>query len=64
MRPVAPADQCARARLLREAAYDGAIAQERASIDWLDDTIDAIENGHLPVKADAAHAGLSEAESA
>jgi DNA-binding PadR family transcriptional regulator len=37
-----------RARVLREAAFDGAIAHERASIDWLDDTIEAIESGHLP----------------
>ncbi len=37
-----------RTRLLREAAFDGAIARERASIDWLDDTVDAIEGGRLP----------------
>jgi PadR family transcriptional regulator AphA len=37
-----------RTRLLREAAFDGAIARERASIDWLDDTIEAIEGGRLP----------------
>ena len=34
--------------LLRAAAYDGAIAQERAAVDWLDDTIEAIEAGGLP----------------
>jgi PadR family transcriptional regulator AphA len=37
-----------RTRLLREAACDGAIARERASIDWLDDAIEAIERGQLP----------------
>jgi DNA-binding PadR family transcriptional regulator len=37
-----------RSRLLRDAAFDGAIAHERASIDWLDDTIDAIESDRLP----------------
>jgi DNA-binding PadR family transcriptional regulator len=37
-----------RTRLLRDATLDGAIARERASIDWLDDTIEAIESGQLP----------------
>jgi len=37
-----------RTRILRAAAFDGAIARERASIDWLDDTIEAIASGHLP----------------
>ena len=37
-----------RRRSLRIAAFDGAIARERASIDWLDDTIEAIENRLLP----------------
>jgi DNA-binding PadR family transcriptional regulator len=39
-----------RAQLLRDAAFDGAIARERASIDWLDDTIEAVENGQLPAR--------------
>ena len=42
------AAQTPRAKLLRGAAYDGAIARERALIDWLDDTIEAIRGGHLP----------------
>jgi hypothetical protein len=37
-------------QLLRDAAFDGAIARERASIDWLDDTIEAIEAGRLPTR--------------
>ena len=37
-----------RTRLLRDAVLDGAISRERASIDWLDDTIEAIESGQLP----------------
>jgi PadR family transcriptional regulator, regulatory protein AphA len=43
-----------RTRLLREAAFDGAIARERASIDWLDDTIDAVRGGRLPAATDPA----------
>jgi DNA-binding PadR family transcriptional regulator len=44
-----------RSRLLRDAAFDGAIARERATIDWLDDTIEAIEAGRLQASAlDAA----------
>jgi len=39
-----------RTAALRVAAFDGAIARERASIDWLDDTIDAIERS-LPTAA-------------
>jgi PadR family transcriptional regulator, regulatory protein AphA len=46
-----------RTRLLREAAFDGAIARERASIDWLDDTIDAIEGGRLPAATRSAAPG-------
>jgi len=37
-----------RRRFLRVAAFDGAIARERASIDWLDDTIEAVEGRLLP----------------
>ena len=33
---------------LRESAFDGAIAQERAAVDWLDDTIEAVAAGNLP----------------
>jgi PadR family transcriptional regulator AphA len=46
--PVGGKDVSERTRLLREAAYDGAIARERASIDWLDDSIEAVESGRLP----------------
>ena len=42
-----------RGLLLRAAAYDGAIAQERAAVDWLDDTIEAIEAGGLPAGSSA-----------
>ncbi len=49
-----------RTRLLREAAFDGAIARERASIDWLDDTIEAIEGGRLPATARPAAPGDSQ----
>ena len=38
----------ARIAAMRHAAYDGAIARERASIDWLDDILEAISAGHLP----------------
>ncbi|TLM87362.1 MAG: PadR family transcriptional regulator [Actinobacteria bacterium] len=37
-----------RTQVLRQTAYDGAIARERASIDWLDECIVAIEQGALP----------------
>ena len=37
-----------RAMVLRQTAFDGAIARERTTIDWLDDCIDAIEGGVLP----------------
>jgi len=43
-----------RVRLLRDAAFDGAMARERASIDWIDDTIEAIEGGKLPALAHGA----------
>ena len=46
-----------RVRLLREAAFDGAIARERASIDWLDDTIEAINGGLLPSAASPTASG-------
>ena len=38
----------ARTSALRQVAFDGAIATERASIDWLDDTIESIANGLMP----------------
>lgn len=38
----------ARTAAMRQAAYDGAIATERASIDWLDDILEAIADGLLP----------------
>lgn len=34
--------------VLRQTAIDGAIAQQRSVIDWLDDCIDAVESGALP----------------
>jgi DNA-binding PadR family transcriptional regulator len=37
-----------RAMVLRHAALDGAITRERAAIDWLDDCIQAIDEGVLP----------------
>lgn len=33
---------------MRQAAYDGAIATELATIDWLDDILEAISDGLLP----------------
>jgi DNA-binding PadR family transcriptional regulator len=33
---------------LRDAAFDGAIAAERAAIDWLDDCIEGVRTGALP----------------
>ena len=38
----------ARQASLRDAAFSGAIATERASIDWLDDCIEGLEAGSLP----------------
>jgi DNA-binding PadR family transcriptional regulator len=37
-----------RAQVLRQTAYDGAIARDRASIEWLDECIAAIDQGVLP----------------
>ena len=37
-----------RVAALRQAAYDGAIATERATIDWLDDILEAVSDGLLP----------------
>jgi DNA-binding PadR family transcriptional regulator len=37
-----------RSMTLRQTAYDGAIARERAAIDWLDDCIEAVGQGALP----------------
>jgi DNA-binding PadR family transcriptional regulator len=47
-----------RAQLLRDAAFDGAIARELASIDWLDDTIEAIESGRLPARDTTVDEGV------
>ena len=47
-RAVAASDAPSRQDGLREVAYDGAIAVERALIDWLDDAMDAIAHGALP----------------
>lgn len=41
-----PADE--RVVALRQAALEGSVARERATIDWLDDCIDAITEGTLP----------------
>ena len=38
----------ARVAAMQQAAYDGAIATERATIDWLDDILEAISDGQLP----------------
>ena len=38
----------ARVAAMRQAAYDGAMATERATIDWLDDILEAISDGLLP----------------
>lgn len=37
---------------LRLTAFDGAIARERASVDWLDDCIEAVKQGALPGRED------------
>ena len=34
-------------------AYDGAMATERATIDWLDDTLEALRDGQLPAQEDS-----------
>lgn len=52
--PLGPPVLPDRVRLLRDAAFDGAIARERAAIDWLDDTIEAVESGRLPAGEPAA----------
>jgi PadR family transcriptional regulator AphA len=41
-------DMSPRTSAMRQAAYDGAIATERATIDWLDDILEAISEGLLP----------------
>lgn len=40
---IAPRD-----RVLRQTAIDGAIAQQRSAIDWLDECVDAVRAGALP----------------
>jgi DNA-binding PadR family transcriptional regulator len=42
------ADSSLRQAALRDAAFDGAIALERAAIDWLDDVADGVRAGRLP----------------
>ncbi|NTW28309.1 MAG: PadR family transcriptional regulator [Coriobacteriia bacterium] len=42
-----------RAEGLREMAVDGAIASERAAIDWLDNCIEIIKRGKLPAAIEA-----------
>ena len=42
-----------RTAALRDSAFDGAIAVERALIDWLDDCLEAIGAGALPHEEDA-----------
>jgi PadR family transcriptional regulator, regulatory protein AphA len=37
-----------RISVMRQAAYDGAMTSERATIDWLDDILEAISDGQLP----------------
>lgn len=37
-----------RAAVMRQTALDGAIVQQRAAIDWLDECIDAVREGALP----------------
>ena len=44
-------DGSARQLSLRDAAFSGAIAVERAAIDWLDDCIDGVGAGALPPSA-------------
>lgn len=34
--------------VLKQTAFDGAIAQQRALIDWLDDCVEAVRDGALP----------------
>ena len=48
-----------RATALRAAALDGSVAQQRALIDWLDDTAEGIRQGALP--ADPAVSDTGEA---
>ena len=38
----------ARTSAMRQVAFDGAIAAQRAAIDWLDDTIESLTNGLMP----------------
>lgn len=49
---VAAPNEGERSGVLRQTAFDGAIALERATIDWLDDCIDAVEKGALPGSAE------------
>jgi len=38
----------ARSMVVRQTAFDGAMARERTAIDWLDDCLDALRRGALP----------------
>jgi len=41
----------ARAMVVRQTAFDGAMARERSAIDWLDDCLAALRDGALPQAA-------------
>lgn len=41
-------DLMPRAAVMRQTALDGAVVQQRAAIDWLDECIDAVREGALP----------------
>ena len=43
----------ARVVAMHAVAYDGAMATERATIDWLDDTLEALRDGQLPAQEDS-----------
>ena len=51
-----------RSSKLREAAFDGAIASERATIDWLDNCIEMIEQGKLPAALPDSESGRQAAQ--
>jgi DNA-binding PadR family transcriptional regulator len=43
-----------RTMVIRQTAFDGAMARERATIDWLDDCLEALRSGALPATAEKA----------
>lgn len=51
-RTVSSAAGPSRAGVLRQTAFDGAIAVERATIDWIDDCLDALKQGAVPGSSD------------